>query len=237
MKILKTVFRRQLHSPVLCSEKPYYYIYSLPRISFRSFSQKKSKKRARWKIFQLSTHIMRKEANIRGESIREMLLKGYKLFHEIICFSDFAHKKTLLNDSIRIEIYEKSIQDIETPPGDAYKLKDFIMGYFSDIATIENERTRKTHGVNLISQMAFDVRLIPTTAIDDSYNTQTLRKLQEWTERQSDIITLEPIDKKLIQTDTEKHQQEDKDSNVIDYIEEEEDNTVGYFKDWDKDNQ
>eukprot|EP01084_Bolivina_argentea_P204416 349092_1 len=216
MKILKTVFRRQLHSPVLCSEKPYYYIYSLPRISFRSFSQKKSKKRARWKIFQLSTHIMRKEANIRGESIREMLLKGY---------------------NIRIEIYEKSIQDIETPPGDAYKLKDFIMGYFSDIATIENERTRKTHGVNLISQMAFDVRLIPTTAIDDSYNTQTLRKLQEWTERQSDIITLEPIDKKLIQTDTEKHQQEDKDSNVIDYIEEEEDNTVGYFKDWDKDNQ
>eukprot|EP00483_Globobulimina_turgida_P004097 UN04105 len=216
MKVFKTFFRVQLHSPALLSEKSYFPIYSIQHVSFHKFNQKKrTTKRAKWKIIQLSTHIMRKEANKRGEAIRDLLLSGY---------------------NVRVEIYEKSIQDPETPPGDAFKLKAFMMGYFSDIAMIENQQIRKTYGVNLISQMAFDIRLIATNVMDDSYNTQTLHKLQKWTEKRSDITTLETKETKLIKSDKEMHSaaEDNGDTDVIDYIDEEVDNTVGYFKDWNK---
>ena len=103
---------------------------------------------------------------------------------------------------------------------------------------IENEQIRTTHGCNLIGQMAFDVRLKNINTIDESYNTQTLNKLQQWTSKRSDIATLESNETSMVQTDKEIHSGQDDgsgDRNIIDYIEEEYDNTVGYFKDWDGD--
>ena len=41
--------------------------------------EKNGLKRAKWKIVQMSTHIMRQEAQRRGEVIRNFLMHGYKL--------------------------------------------------------------------------------------------------------------------------------------------------------------
>merc|ERR1712228_46539 len=155
---------------------------------------------------------MRKEAQRRGEVVRDLILAGY---------------------NVRVEIYEKSVEDPEKPPGDAYKLKQFVIDQFSDVGEIENEKIRKTHGVNLVSQMAFDVRLKPTETIDDGYNAQTMQKLLEWTEKRSDIATLELNKSDVIKSDIEIHENDEEDDEIIDYIDEELENTIGYFKEWD----
>ena len=103
------------------------------------------------------------------------------------------------------------------------------MGY------VENERIRKTHGLNLIGQMTFDVRLRHMPCVNESYNTITLQKLEAWTQRRSDVATLEPRATSLLTGDRQVHDADGQDVDVVDYIDEELDNTVGYFKENDSD--
>ena len=81
--------------------------------------------------------------------------------------------------------------------------------------------------------MTFDVRKDDDDRhpIQDNYNSRALRHLQEWTNKRSDVDTL-VLDKPDIveTTDMEIHEEGD----IIDYIEEEYQDTVGYFKDWDQ---
>ena len=72
--------------------------------------------------------------------------------------------------------------------------------------------------------MAFDVRLKEMETIEQNYNTQTLNKLQDT------LLIMEKKDKlpKLIENDVEVHENGNK--TIIDYVDEEYDNTVGYFK-------
>ena len=82
--------------------------------------------------------------------------------------------------------------------------------------------------------MTFDVRKDDDDdrhTIQDNYNSRALRHLQEWTNKRSDVDTL-VLDKPDIveTTDMEIHEEGD----IIDYIEEEYQDTVGYFKDWDQ---
>eukprot|EP00484_Ammonia_sp_Unknown_P023858 CAMPEP_0197036556 /NCGR_PEP_ID=MMETSP1384-20130603/14035_1 /TAXON_ID=29189 /ORGANISM="Ammonia sp." /LENGTH=129 /DNA_ID=CAMNT_0042466749 /DNA_START=53 /DNA_END=439 /DNA_ORIENTATION=- len=128
---------------------------------------------------------MRQEAQRRGELIRGLLLSGY---------------------NVRVEIYERSIQEPNLPAGDIYKLKHFILGEFTDVGKIENEQIRKSHGLSLISQMAFDVRLRSpylNYKLEKNCNGNTLLKLQEWTAKQSDIATIELDDAAILPTDRE----------------------------------
>ena len=81
MKRLKTTFLRSTHSlpsnNFICVSANLNHL--IQYASMRTFSQKKSRKRAKWKIVQMSTHIMRQEAQRRGEVIRALLISGYKL--------------------------------------------------------------------------------------------------------------------------------------------------------------
>ena len=102
-----------------------------------------------------------------------------------------------------------------------------------DVGRIENEEIRTTYGLNLIGQMAFDVRLNHINTIDETYNTQTLNKLQKWTSKRDDIDTLiiEKKDRqKLIEDDIEIHYDKTETVLCADYIDEEYEDTVGYFK-------
>ena len=112
------------------------------------------------------------------------------------------------------------------------------MNQFCDVGIIENEEIRTTYGSKLIGQMAFDVRLKHINTIDESYNTQTLNKLQKWTAKRDDIDTLIIEDNnqsKLIEDDIEIHHEHDenlrnKTKTIIDYVDEEYYDTVGHFK-------
>ena len=102
---------------------------------------------------------------------------------------------------------------------------------YQDVGRIENEQIRKSYGLNLISQMAFDVRYEPVSTVDTSYNAKALHQLQAWTANRSDIATLDNSNTDIAtSTDIEIHDDED----VIDYIEEENEDSVGYFTDWNK---
>ena len=85
--------------------------------------------------------------------------------------------------------------------------------------------------------MAFDVRLREIPSVDTSYNTQTMHKLREWTSRRSDILTVEAREAAVIENDKEITRTDGDDRNVVDNVFEENDNAVGYFKEWDEPNE
>ena len=82
--------------------------------------------------------------------------------------------------------------------------------------------------------MAFDVRLKDMPSVDESYNTNTMHKLREWTSRRSDIMTVEPRTVAVVENDPDITRVDGDDQNVVDYVHEEYDNIVGYFKEWDE---
>lgn len=68
---------------------------------------------------------------------------------------------TLHNYRIRVEIYEKAVQEPDIIPGDTLALRDFLIANLSEKCDITNEDIRYTYGLNLIGQMAFDIQLKP----------------------------------------------------------------------------